>query len=105
MNERTELMKETAELLVYILCCDRKKAQKTITKATTKISNETKKGRAMEITAGHGLPAYFPASIHLTFTIQVHYALLINFKFVFLFFVYNFLINVCTSFIPSISIC
>jgi len=85
MNEQTELTKETAELLFYILCCDRKKAQKTITKATTKISNETKKCRAMEITAGHGLPACFPASIHLTFTIQVHCALLINFKFVFLF--------------------
>lgn len=78
-------MKESAELLFYILCRDRKKAQKTITKATTKISNEAKKCRTLEITAGHGLPACFPASSHLTFTIQVHYALLINFKIVFLF--------------------
>ncbi|KAJ6873241.1 hypothetical protein NC651_032191 [Populus alba x Populus x berolinensis] len=47
-------MKESAELLFYILCRDRKKAQKTITKATTKISNEAKKCRTLEITAGHG---------------------------------------------------
>lgn len=78
-------MKETPEPLSYILCCDRKRLKKQLLKQPSKFQTKLKNVETMEIIAGHGLPACFPASIHLTYTIQVHYALFINFKFVFLF--------------------